>query len=396
MAVRSRLVGRILEVGLRWVLYGGEPTPREPFDPGRVRRILVVRNDNLGDLLCTTPGLRALRRRFPSAHIGVLVPDHCRPLLWGNPDVDQVVSYTKAKHRPRGTTLGAWWGMLRMFRELWAGRFDLAIGMRQRFSQSAAWLVYASRAAWRLGNRPPPEEPLGFFFNLGPPQPEVHEIQHEVDAVLGILRPLGVPPVPRELLLGVEPAAWERVQCRLADRAIGPDARVALVHVSNRRPTSQWPPERFAGIAVALAVQYGFRVLINWAPGDATNPLFPGDDTRIEEVLRLIPAPVLAWETPTLEDLIASIRRSQFVFSTDGGVMHIVAAFQVPQVVIFGRTPAQVWAPCSPVARVLKRGHEAVNVQLDEALAAIRALSVELGWQTTWQGVRAPAPGGVG
>ena len=382
MAVRSRRLGRILEVGLGWILYGGRPTPAEPFDPDRVRRILVVRNDNLGDLLCTTPGLRALRRRFSSAHIAVLVPEHCRAVLRGNPDIDEVLSYTKAKHQRHGTTVGAWWRMLRLFRAVWSRHFDLAIAMRQRFSQSAAWLVYASRAPWRLGNRPPAEEPLGFFLNVGQRQPGAHEAQHEVDAVLEILRPLGVTPVPRELILSVDPVACERVARRLAEQGIGPEARVALVHISNRRRTSRWPLDRFAAVAEALAERYGFRILVNWAPGDASNPLYPGDDALATQVLDKLRVPVEAWETSSLETFIASIHRSQFVFSTDGGAMHFAAAFHVPQVVIFGRTPLDGWRPCSPVARVLKRGEEAGNITVEEALAAIHSLSSELGWQT--------------
>jgi ADP-heptose:LPS heptosyltransferase len=380
VAVRSRLVGRILDVGLGWLLYGGRPVPAEPFDPDRVKRILIVRNDNLGDVLCTTPAFRALRRRYPSAHIAVLVPAHCRPLVQGNGDVDEVIDYTKAKHRTRGTTLGAWWEMLRMFRTLWARRFDLTIEMRQRFSQSAAWLAYASRAPWRLGHRPPAHEPLGFFLNLGLPQPEGREVQHEVDSVLRILRPLGVPPVPRELILTAQPEAQARVETRLASLGIGARERVALVHISNRRPTSRWPAERFAAVAADLSERHGFHVLVNWAPGDEANPLFPGDDGRVDEVLRLIRTPAHSWKTSILDDLVASIRRSQFVFSTDGGVMHVAAAFHVPQVVIFGRTPVEAWRPCSSVARVLKRGQASANVEVEDALEAIRALSTELGW----------------
>ncbi len=395
MAIRSRRLGRVLELGLRWALYAGRATPPGSFAPDQVRRILVVRNDNLGDLLCTTPGLRALRRRFPSAYIAVLVPEHCRGVLFGNPDIDEVITYAKAKHRRHGTTAGAWWQMLRMFRGIWSRRFDLAISMRQRFSPHAAWLVYASRAPWRLGNRPPAQEPLGFFLNVGAPQPEPHEARHEVDAVLGILRPLHVPPVPRRLVLCVEPAAQQRVGRRLAERGIGPDARLALVHISNRRPTSRWSLDRFAAVTEALAEQHGFRVLLNWAPGDASNPLFPGDDALVQDLLRLLRVPVETWETSTLEDFIATVRRSQFVFSTDGGLMHFAAAFDVPQVVVFGKTPVEGWRPCSSVARALQRGREAANVQVGEVLQAIQALGEELGWPPARQ-VTGSSGGAVG
>ena len=60
------------------------------------RRILVVKLADLGDLLTATPALRALRRRFPEAHIAALVTPHTAPLLWGNDAVDQIITFPKA------------------------------------------------------------------------------------------------------------------------------------------------------------------------------------------------------------------------------------------------------------------------------------------------------------
>ena len=60
-------------------------------------RILLIRRDNIGDLVCTTPVFRALRERWPRAHIGVLVNSYNAPVLENNPDVDAVYAYTKAK-----------------------------------------------------------------------------------------------------------------------------------------------------------------------------------------------------------------------------------------------------------------------------------------------------------
>ncbi len=58
-------------------------------------KILVIRRDNIGDLVCTTPMLSGLRRRFPGAHIAVLVNSYNAPVLAGNPDIDEVCVYRK-------------------------------------------------------------------------------------------------------------------------------------------------------------------------------------------------------------------------------------------------------------------------------------------------------------
>src|SRR5262249_46468920 len=53
--------------------------------PAMTSRILVVRRDNIGDLVCATPLLAALRRQFPGAHIAALVNSYNAAVLAGNP-----------------------------------------------------------------------------------------------------------------------------------------------------------------------------------------------------------------------------------------------------------------------------------------------------------------------
>ena len=65
-------------------------------------KILVVRRDNIGDLICTTPFFAALRRRHPEAWIGALVNSYNAPVLDRNPDIDEVFAYQKLKHLEAG------------------------------------------------------------------------------------------------------------------------------------------------------------------------------------------------------------------------------------------------------------------------------------------------------
>jgi heptosyltransferase III len=82
-------------------------------------RILVIRRDNIGDLVCATPLLAALRARYPQAHIAALVNSYNAGVLAGNPAVDAVHAYTKLKHRNRGESwLGTLLHRFRVLREL--------------------------------------------------------------------------------------------------------------------------------------------------------------------------------------------------------------------------------------------------------------------------------------
>lgn len=71
--------------------------------------ILVIRRDNIGDLVCTTPMLATLRKAMPDAWIGVLVNQYNVAVMRGNPDVNDVFAYRKAKHRGPGESKLAIW-----------------------------------------------------------------------------------------------------------------------------------------------------------------------------------------------------------------------------------------------------------------------------------------------
>lgn len=360
----------LLELGLHRRSPGAPP----PFVKKAVGRILVVRKDNIGDVLCTTPALRALRRAFPEAFLAILVPRHCRPVVERNPDVDAVFTYTKAKHLPGWLSLAALWDLGRVIRDLRARRFDLAIGMGRPSSRSSAWLTYASGARWRLGYLSPRLHPFRFFLNLG--RDPGRMVSHEVDGGLELLSAIGVPPAGRELTLSPDPDAQAVIRRRLEQEGVAGGSGVALVHISNRREPSRWPLPAFAQAADLLHERLGLTILLSWAPGDGSNPLFPGDDGKAEEVARRMRARPILLSTPVLGDLIAAVSLCDFVLSTDGGPMHIAAALDVPQVVLFGKTGASHWAPVSRKCALLQRGGRVDQIPVDEVVeAAVAVLS---------------------
>ena len=53
--------------------------------------ILVVRFSSIGDIVLTTPVLRAIRRRWPAARVSFLTRERFAPLLKGNPHLDEIL-----------------------------------------------------------------------------------------------------------------------------------------------------------------------------------------------------------------------------------------------------------------------------------------------------------------
>src|SRR5262245_58436133 len=57
----------------------------------QISRILLVRLRQIGDVVFTTPAIRALRRKFPDAHISYVVEPAALPIVEHNPHLNEVV-----------------------------------------------------------------------------------------------------------------------------------------------------------------------------------------------------------------------------------------------------------------------------------------------------------------
>ena len=90
-------------------------------------KILIIRRDNIGDLICTTPLFAALRRQYPQAYIAALVNSYNEPAIHGNPHLDAIFAYTKGKHAAGESVWRAYWRRAKLLWQLRRMRFDYVI-----------------------------------------------------------------------------------------------------------------------------------------------------------------------------------------------------------------------------------------------------------------------------
>src|SRR5438105_687042 len=144
----------------RWAARSASVEVRVPsLDLSGVRRVLVLRHRAAGDLLLTTPALRALRAGLPSATIDILVARGTRELLHGNADVDRVLELDRRSLLQQASR----------YADLARGRYDLVLDMVS--NPRSAFMVALTRAPIRVGYDIPgrsgaytvrvPREPLG-------------------------------------------------------------------------------------------------------------------------------------------------------------------------------------------------------------------------------------------
>lgn len=331
--------------------------------------ILVIRRDNIGDLLCTTPLITALRRRYPTARISALVNSYNAPVLFGNPCLDEVLSYEKGKHLAGlRAKLAAHWRRLGLIRSLRARRLDLAILAAPGYQASA----------YRFASLVAPKYILGYSAANARLAPELRAPRgvHEVEATYALLQPLGIEGLPPTMTL-VPDAVETDILAREVPPGKGP---VVGLHISARKPSQRWPIARFAALARQLHAVYGARFLLFWAPGASGDLRHPGDDDSAAALAtQLAGLPFVAMPTQRLAQLIAGISLCDRIVCSDGGAMHVAAALGKPIVCFFGNSDASRWHPWgTPHVVIQRQSHEVGDVTVAEAVTAFAQLETSL------------------
>ena len=102
-------------------------------------KILLIRNDNIGDLICTTPAIEALRKAYVQAQIDIVVNSLNACVVKNNPFLNKIYIYTKPKHvRSIAAKVKAFFGKCKILFQIWRENYDVVVIFRSSYSPSAA------------------------------------------------------------------------------------------------------------------------------------------------------------------------------------------------------------------------------------------------------------------
>ncbi len=327
-----------------------QSTSTEPsIDPAwrGARRVLAVRLDNLGDVLVTTPALRAIKQSLPGVHLTLLTSPVGAQVGRLNPDVDEVVVYAAPWIDPwRELPLDSA-RELALIETIRAGRYDAAV-VFTAFRQSplpAAYLCYLADVPLRLAAS---VDGVGSLLTTRHRHQEA--LVHEVERNLGLVAAVGLATDDEDLVLRVPDGArarvaaggwWEAADGPGQPPAAGRDPLV-VVHPGCSMPARTYPWEQFAAAIDALVGRLGARVVVT---GDA------GERALVERIVaRLGPAArdrtrPCAGELP-FPGFCALIEGADLVVTNNTGPMHVAAAVKTPVVALFALTnPPEQWGP---------------------------------------------------
>jgi ADP-heptose:LPS heptosyltransferase len=344
------------------------PTNRLPLVSAHPK-ILVIRRDNIGDLILTTPLIHALRRRFPEAWIGALVNSYNARVLAANSDLDEVFVYTKAKHRGSASLWSAYWSTLSLILRLRKLRVDYAVLASPAASSKAQ--MFARRIKARtivgFGESATPD----FRLKANPAG-----TLHEVEEVFRIALLFGIEGAPPKTAVFVDEGEVDEAQGRIR-KALPGTAALIGVHISARKPQQRWPADRFVEFLRQLARHRpDLAFILFWSPGESDNPTHPGDEAKAQHILEQLRGfPIMPFPTRTLSDLFVGLAVCELVICSDGGAMHAAAALGKPILCFFGNSDARHWHPWGvPYQLMQAKSADVAEIPVAQALENFREL----------------------
>jgi ADP-heptose:LPS heptosyltransferase len=341
-----------------------------------LRRVLLVRLDNLGDVLLTTPGFRAIRQALPEAHLALLAGSAGCDIGRLDPDIDETILY----HAPNEDVYfqlpqdpGREFAAVEALRE---HDFDAAV-IFTSYKQSAlpaAYLCYLASIPIRTAGS---FEGPGSLLTHRHRYEETVPLKHETLRGLELTRSLGFPPVEPEMVL-VPREEDEEGAARLLERHAVES--FVLVHPGASASSRAYPPERYREVIEGLAAQSGLPVLVTGGPDEEDLTHHVAGSSGI----------ALGGET-SFGEFAALTGRAAVVVTNNTGTTHIASALKRPVVTVFaGTNPPEQWGPwrtpnrllthpvpCAPCyKRVCPIGHECLTGIAPETVvgAALRLL----------------------
>lgn len=281
--------------------------------------ILVLQLRRLGDVLMTTPMLRAIKSAIPGAVTHVCVEPASVPAVRNNPYVDEIVVAGPGS-------------FLRLAARLRSRRYDVVIDtLGKPGSAGLAWLTSAPMRIglarrWRQA----------FYTHA---VQSVARPRYSAAEKLALLEPLGIRSADARIeLFPTEEDCREAADFWLSLGLSGERPVVAFSPVS-RRPGKVWPAERFAEVCDRWAERAGLRYV----------PVFgPGEEALVEQVVRrlrhrhaaIYPCPAVSFGA-----LFPLMQRCTFYFGNDNGIRHVAVAAGIPTAAVFGPPNPMSWTP---------------------------------------------------
>ncbi|MFQ5449120.1 MAG: glycosyltransferase family 9 protein [Nitrospinaceae bacterium] len=290
-----------------------------PPDLQKIRSVLVVRPDRLGDAVLSTPVYESVKRSLPDARVTALLERTAAGIVADNPFIDQILPLDRA--RP--------WNIIP---KLLRGEYDLAFTLHKTFSATASVLTFLSGARFRVGYHHPQN---AWMHHLT--LPTAGEPRHEIENNLDLLHAAGLSTLCHHPRIYFNDAETQMVDTLLRENRQAPDRPLVLIKPGTRIAAWGWSLEKFQKVIENLQESGTAEVFILRGPGE---------EELIDSLVGRMTCKPFVVPLLAIKELARLIAKSNLLVCNHTGIMHLTSATETPVLVIFKHGEIRRWGPC--------------------------------------------------
>ena len=324
-----------------------------------IKSILIVVRHQLGDMLCSVPMMRSVRKKFPGALITLVTKRSTgfkEIFENNNPPVDDIIMYEYGFEN-----------FINTIKNIRDKKPELAIVPSSViFSATNHLFGYYSQAKYRVGVRSKDYEPnkIGYTLNIKKDflwdSKKVHQIERNLD----VIRQIGITPEENRLLLTIN-SEQQKFAVEFYEKNFPDKKRIVIgLHPGAAKEGNIWPYEKFAGLMDMLYNRTGAYFYVSEGPADTkcVNEL----ERILKEKFSYIEYAKYCGE---IMKNAANISKTGLFISNDTGIMHLASGFDIPVIGLFGPTKAYEWGPVgTKKASIQASGGKIKNIEITDVL----------------------------
>jgi len=325
--------------------------------PKTFQNILIVRTDRIGDVVLTTPAIKAIRQFYPSSHVTVLVAPATYELVNGNPYVDEIlVDDRQGRHK-------GLFGFLRLVREISSKKFDLAVVYHTKRRYNLA--CYAAGIPFRLGYK---NNKFGSLLTYPLKDTRAQGVKHEAEYCMDVLKEIGIENDDLDIFVPTQKEAEDWVLHWMQENNLKPNEFI-VVHPGASDAAKCWPIANFASLMDRLAERNALKIVLIGSPQTVSIAQEILRQTR--QASRFLD---LTGKT-SLAQTASLLRRSRLLISNDSGPVHVAAGVGTSVISLFLRNQAGInaerWKPLGPKSFILDNKLEPGSISIDNVVELI-------------------------
>jgi len=304
----------------------------------RPSKILVIQVAKIGDLVCTTPVFREIKKKFPTSHLTVLVISRTKDVLKNNPRVDEVISISDYPN------IGDKFKLLSKLRK---EKYDWALSLLPGSFNSIIgfWSLIPNRVGTTHKYSGEIAKFSSFFNN--------HCLEYKrhtslMRHYLSSLKFLGIEEFSEEKEIFIRPEEEKKASDFLKAQDLNSDDLLIGISVTSGVKIKEWEATKFARLADRLAEGKNAKIIFIGSTDD---------NFRVKEVQEgmMHGNSINACGIFKLHELPALLKKLRLFISVDNGSLHMADAVGVPVVDIVGPIDTDELYPLNNRSKIIKK-----------------------------------------